>query len=114
MEFLVNGEVKELNIYDDNGINWVADLIGDSLSRYHRDEKMEMFVMPEDDYNWWDEYISNYNADAKEIENLKREYDISTDEMNELLIEALQYTDMGYHHCAKQQLFDRIREERAE
>jgi hypothetical protein len=113
MEFLVNGEVKELNIYDDNGVNWVADLIGNCKlwSEFEKDEETELFKMSEDEFKWWDQYIKDYEADETEEKEIKQEYGISTEEMNQRMADALQYTEMSYHHYDKQKLFAEIRAE---
>ena len=113
MEFLVNGEVKELNIYDENGVNWVADLIGNCKlwSDFEKDEETELYIMPTDEYEWWAQYIKDFEADEAEEKAIKEEYGISTEEMNQRMADALQYEDMEYHHYTKQRLFDDIRAE---
>jgi len=113
MEFLVNGEVKELNIYDENGVNWVADLIGNCKlwSEFEKDEETELYIMPTDEYEWWAQYIKDFEADEAEEKAIKQEYGISTEEMNQRMADALQYEDMEYHHYTKQRLFDDIRAE---
>lgn len=117
MEFMVNGKVKSLNIYDKNGINWSADLIGNcvNFSKMPKDEDSDMLIMSEDDFNMWEQYISDYKVDEETIDSLKAEFNISAEDMNEWLFSImLDGIDMEYHHREKQKLFDKIRAEYAE
>jgi hypothetical protein len=58
-------ELKDLTIIGINEIEWTADLI--TASDFYNAETEE-YEMISDDYNWWKEYIENYEADKKEAE----------------------------------------------
>lgn len=56
MKILVNGEERSLSIIDRNsGCDWIHDLI--TAPNFWNDET-EQYEMSEDDYNWWNEYIT--------------------------------------------------------
>lgn len=68
MEIRINetGEVKELNIFDNNGINWIADLLG-NYDHLHYNDDLNMHTMDEDDFEWWQDYICRKTAADKKV-----------------------------------------------
>ena len=78
MEFRIKGtnEIVELKVYDKNGVEWTRDLIGGSgaLGDYiHWDENDEIYVISQDDYDWWVNYIKEYEEGEGEFKKLKRD-----------------------------------------
>lgn len=68
MKILVNGEERNLSIIDrKSGCDWILDLLG-NYNALVQDEN-ENYVMDEDDYNWWSEYI----AGVEKYEDLAEE-----------------------------------------
>lgn len=112
MELLVNGEVRELNIYDSNGIDWSNDLIGNNTdwSQYKTDEDTELKIVDEEFFDWWSEYIENYTTDEAEAENLARQFGVDISEIKEKIADNMaDCTDMDMEHTIKQSVFDEIR-----
>jgi len=68
MKILVNGEERNLSIIDrKSGCEWTHDLI--TAPNFWNDET-EQYEMSEDDYNWWNEYITGvekYESLAEEM-----------------------------------------------
>ncbi len=108
VKIIETGAVKTLSITDVNGIDWTNDLIGNATTlSYNEDDQV---IMSQDDFDWWTEYISNYEADQKEAADLASELDIDEaiiwDRYNE------QHTcDYGDHHGIKQVVFEQVKEE---
>lgn len=113
MKLLVNGEIKELNIYDNNGIEWSNDLIGNNTfwSDYKTDEETELKIVDEDFFDWWKEYIENYTADEAEMRDLATEYDLDIDDIKMRIADEMDGIDMEQEHYSKQSVFEEIRKE---
>ena len=103
------GEVKELNIFDKNGINWTNDLIlGVEEVRYNRET--EMYEMEQEQYDWWKEYIENFEADEEKASILAGELEIDESEIWDRY-NSYHTTDYCDHHGIKQTIFKEMREE---
>jgi hypothetical protein len=111
MKLLVNGEVRELNIYDSNGIDWSNDLIGNNTdwSQYKTDEDTELKIVDEEFFNWWSEYIENYTADEEEMNDLVAEFDLDASDIKLRIADEMDGRDMEQEHYIKQKIFDEIR-----
>jgi len=103
------GEIKDLIIKDDNEIEWTYDLI--NAADFWNCEK-ERYEMPLADYEWWTEYITNYEADKEEAKELAEELGIDIETVNDRIIKALYgINDMADEHIAKQKVFEELRSE---
>ena len=100
-------ELKDLSIYDKNGIEWTKDLI--TASDFWNAETEE-YEMISDDYEWWKEYINNHNNDEKEITELGEKLGIEESEIYERINEHIT-NDLEHEHNIKQFVIAEIREE---
>ena len=98
-------EIKSLNIVDENGIDWTEDLV--EASKFWNDEA-EQHEMSEGDYEWWAEYIRNYESDEQEMLDLADERDIDVSEIRDRISTEMN-CDMEDEHSIKQGIFDAIR-----
>jgi len=65
------GEIKGLSIIDpENGVDWIADLVGSGSETYEYNEENDYYLMGQNDYDWWVEYIDEYESDQAEINSL--------------------------------------------
>lgn len=108
IKIIETGVITSLNIYDDNGVNWAADLVGNvETLTYNDDQQAEM---TQEQYDWWVEYISSYRADAKEAAEIASDLNIDEsiiwDRYNDY--HTCDYSD---HHGIKQQVFEDIKAE---
>lgn len=102
------GETKELEIYN-NGIEWTKDLLGNNGALMF-DNEIEEYIMSEEDFSWWEEYINQYNSDEEEMEEVIEMYDITMDELKERINEALEgINDLEDEHNVKQNVFNEIK-----
>jgi hypothetical protein len=109
IRIMETGEIRELNISDKNGTNWTNDLILNVESLNYNDES-EAYEMTQEQYNWWKQYVEDYEADEKEAAELAEELGIEEhliwDKYNEY-----HTCDYGDHHTIKQNVFAEIRDE---
>lgn len=111
MEFKIKetGKIEELVIKDSNNIEWTADLIG-NVEGLNCPEGSDAPVMSQQSFEWWSEYIKNYEADEKEATELAEELDIEESLIWERYNDypTCDYSD---HHAIKQQVFAEIKKE---
>lgn len=100
-------ELKDLSIVDSNGIEWTGDLLGNNNAISYNNETEE-YEMSEDDFEWWNEYITNYENDEKEIEELAEDLEIEKSEIWERVQEL--YTEMDAEHFIKQNVIAEFKE----
>lgn len=100
-------ELKDLSIVDSNGIEWTGDLLGNNNAISYNNETEE-YEMSEDDFEWWNEYITNYENDEKEIEELAEDLEIEKSEIWERVQEL--YTEMDAEHFIKQNIIAEFKE----
>lgn len=112
MEFRIKetGELKELKIYDDNNIEWTADLLG-SYGALHYDEETEEHVLSQNDYNWWEEYIENHEQDEAAVTELSEELDLDESDIWDRINQELN-CDLGDEHNIIQNVLKEIKKER--
>ena len=122
MEFIINGtnERKELRYIDARtGVDCIGDVIGNSgaIGDYITyDEDAEAYRINQEDYEWWDEYITHAQEDAEELARLREEFDQRDDYTGQSAIDGIvsRYyapIDMEAEHSEWQQIFEIIREE---
>ena len=105
IRILETGEVKDLTIRDKNGIEWTRDLMGDDDNlKYNYDD--DIYELPQEQFTWWDEYITNKIADDEEIEELAEKY-------GDVVYERLESIncEMDDEHLHMQAFIEEIREE---
>lgn len=61
-------EVKELNIVDLNGVNWIEELIDGAENLEYNNDNLR--VMDLEKFNFWEKYISDYMENEEEIDRL--------------------------------------------
>ena len=85
MEIKINetNEIVTLRIIDENGVNWINDLMGNNgaLPEYDGD----YYLMPQDDFNHWKNLTSSYQEAYDRYNQLLRELD---NDRYEILIES--------------------------
>lgn len=80
--FIVNGQVKGLEMRDENGIDWSADFIGNTAHGMSHDDEGN-YIATEEDYQWWKDMIAAYQEMESVIEQYKEKY--GRDEVDEWL-----------------------------
>lgn len=60
MKVLVNGEERILTAIGANGIEWTEELMGEE-EQLKYDSELDVYTLPEDCFDWWEEVIENYN-----------------------------------------------------
>jgi hypothetical protein len=103
------GKREELHIYDNNGIDWVQDCIGNSGAQFDCNDNGE-YTMTQDDYDWWADYLDKAQADYDEEQELRAQY--GSDAVLRILDDEFWgVNDYDDHHAAYQRAFARIRAE---
>lgn len=121
MEFVINGtnERKELHYIDARtGVDCINDVIGNSgaIGDYITyDEDAGVYRINQEDYEWWDEYITYAQEDAEELARLREELDQRDEYTGQYAIDGIvsrNYApiDMDAEHSEWQRVFDIIRE----
>lgn len=96
-------EVKSLGIIDNNsGVNWVQDLIGNagalSDGQFTYDDEANAYIATQDTYDWWQNYITDSNTTAQEVEELAAELGIDKSIISERIAELTGgVSDYGDH-----------------
>lgn len=92
-KFIVNGQVKSLEMRDENGIDWSADLIGGTSHGMARDDEGN-YIATQEDFEWWEKMITEYQAMESVIKQYKDKY--GTDEVDEWLQQSAAFdVDLG-------------------
>ena len=60
------GEIKNLIIRDDNGIDYTIDFIDNTNGLYYDSNE---YMMTEDEFNWWSDYIDDYVVATNLLQN---------------------------------------------
>lgn len=102
----VCSEIKDLTIIGINGIEYTADLI--TASDFWNDET-ENYEMVEEDFDWWKEYITNYENDAEEIIKLAEEIELEESEIYNMINDYIT-NDLNDEHDIKQFVIKKLRE----
>jgi len=71
--FIVNGKEKEIEMRDENGIDWSDDFVGNNSHGIARDDEGR-WIVSEDDYNWWASTIAAHEEMTQQIRRYKNEY----------------------------------------
>lgn len=105
------GEIKELVITGTNGIEWTNDLLGNN-GVLTWNKETEQHEMSQDDFDWWKEYIDNYEDDTLRAEELAIDLGIEVSVINERIAEAMEgYNDLDMEHLIKLNVFEEMRNE---
>ena len=110
------GEIKELIITDKNGVQWEHDLIGGADDEIQYNYESEIYETTQERYDWWENYINEYQADEEEIDDLFREiYDEygyeEACEIERKFYDDIFDHDYECHHLRKQDAIERFRED---
>lgn len=75
MKVLVNGELKELVLYEiENGYvltNWVIDFIGDHIiDDFTYDEERDVYITDQETFEWWEKVIKDRQKLDERIDDL--------------------------------------------
>lgn len=71
--FNVNGQIKTLEMRDDNNIDWSNDFIGKTAHGMANDEEGN-YIATEEDYQWWKDMIAAYQKMESLIEEYKEKF----------------------------------------
>jgi len=114
IRIIENGEMKDLTIRDSNNIEWTYDLLGNNNATVYN-EGLEVHEMSQEDFDWWEEYISNHENDEEQLVELAEELNIDEQIIRDRIIEdtALS-TDLVDEHSIKQNVFEEIKKEKTE
>ena len=107
------GEIRELSIIDSKtGCDWVADLVGNAgcfVNGMLKTDPVDdqVWVISSSDYDWWADYISQYEADEDAIADFlsaiaKKYDDEKYEQIKDELYTAIQGSDdYDEHHRIK-------------
>lgn len=104
------GELKELRVVGNNGVEWTGDLLGNYDATTHNRETEE-HEMSSTDFEWWDEYICHLEKDASEIAELAEEFGIDESKLWDRINENMT-GELGDEHQIKQNFIVEIKSER--
>lgn len=102
-------ELKNLIITGTNGIEWTNDLLGNN-DALHYNKDTEEYEISQDEFNWWEEYINNHNADREEITAIAAELNIDESEIYDKVNQYIT-NDLGDEHGIKQNVIADFRRE---
>jgi len=84
-------ERTDLTIISDNGVNWVADLIGNTGAlrdgQFVWSEEENAYIASQHTYDWWARYISDSEATDDEAEALAAKLGIDEGDVRERIAE---------------------------
>lgn len=106
VKIIETGKTETLSITDRNGIDWTNDLIGnagaiafrgtegtDQDGKFAWSEEDNAYLASQDTFDWWNKYISDYEATESEIQALADKLDVDTWTIRERI---QQYQDGDY------------------
>jgi len=104
-EFIIKetGEKEELSIIDPkSGCCWVSDLMGNhgAFNDLDTDEDTDLYVMPQEDFEWWKDLIKRYQrADNiyHELRNGNRLDDETVEELETCIQDIGSGCDLEYY-----------------
>lgn len=71
--FNVGGQIRKLEMRDENGVDWSADFIGNTAHGMDYDEDGN-FVTDEEEFRWWEDMIEEYQEMEEKVEEYKEKY----------------------------------------
>lgn len=72
-KFIVNGQVRELTMIGENGIDSSADFIGNTAHGMKHDEAGN-YIASQEDFEWWENMISEYQKMEATIKTYEEKY----------------------------------------
>jgi len=106
------GEIKTLSIKDPNGIDWTNDCIGNADALHGYDEETNSYEMSQEDFEWWENYLSNLESDEEKLFEYKNNFDYDSDKIYDIINEEFTgVNDYGDHHSVYEKIFERIENE---
>jgi hypothetical protein len=73
-------ELKTLGIFDEDGIEWTADLLGNH-GELHYNSETEEHELTQESFEWWSEYIKTYLEDVQKIQEFANEFGLDENEI---------------------------------
>lgn len=87
VKILETGERTSLIIRDENGIEWTNDLIGNAGElidgQFTWSEEDDAYLVSQDTYDWWSQYISDYEQSEQDIADAAHDLDMSIADVRE-------------------------------
>jgi len=111
MEFRIKetGEIRILEKTNESGIERTKELVGDHEPlKFNRDT--EEYESSQEDYDWWQVYITNLHADEKEIAELAEKLGIEEVKIWDRINPEL-HCHLEDEHIVIQKILKEIREE---
>jgi hypothetical protein len=114
IKILESGKIEELEAVSSSGVEFTRDLLGNNDALHFNDDTDE-FEMKEEDFDWWKEYIDNYNSDEIKKEEIIEELNDLELDGKEIVETVLSNTEFGCdlsdEHMIKQNVFEDIKNE---
>ncbi len=92
-----------------NGIECTQDMLGNNGALHYNDETEE-HEMSNEEYEWWKEFFTNYEADEEEVAELADEFGIRKSELWERIYKHMD-SELDNRHGHIQSELNEIREE---
>ena len=74
------GKIKTLSIVDRNGTDYTQDLIGNTGAlidgQFEREGDTSIYIADQATYDWWNQYIQDYNQTETDVDALAEELGI--------------------------------------
>lgn len=118
-EIKETGKIENLRTYNESGVDWTEDLIGNSGAiggngYIHYDEEKNVYVISQSNYGWWNDYIVNMEQQEKEIKALRGECDYEQNEkINQIITDEWDSDGNDYdnHSIIRCRIISRVKEE---
>ena len=114
MRIIETGEIEELT-FGKNGIDSSNDIIAPaSRDEFTWNVDDDIWEINASDFEWWSEYINNYDSDEQELDGLASEVSelgIDPYKIRDEVSDALSSVDMEGQHDAFQRSMRNIRKE---
>jgi len=112
------GTIEDINIYDEKTrVNWISDMLGNAGAfndgTFTYDKTEEIYETDAGTYDFWAEYIDDYNHDSACIDYLISALYDAYERDEAVTIESFLWLDLASnsedytaHHCTKQKVIE--------
>jgi hypothetical protein len=104
-------KIEELVIRDEKGTEFTNDLLH-NYNAVSYNEETEEHEMSQDEFDWWENYITHTIADRREIKETAKALGVEESQIWERINEELEGSwDLGDEHDVIQRVLEEIRKE---
>lgn len=71
-----SGKIEEITLIDNlSGLNWENDLLSNYNAAMEYDEDNDVYIMEQDEYDWWSDLVERYQAADNRYHNMLQKTD---------------------------------------